>query len=215
MAPAHRTEIDLATWPAADQYRFFRGFERPHYAVTSRIDVSALMARKAELSLFRSAVWAIGTGLNAVPQLRLRFEGEQVYRYDTIDLSSTIATRDGDFRFAYFVWQTDQAAFDAHVATEIAKIHADTPHDVSENRLDLAYLSCLPWLDYTALDNAMPNADDCIPRVSWGKIVPKGAGFDMAMTLHVHHAFVHGAHIGQFFAACQGAFDSLAEAPRP
>ena len=74
---------------------------------------------------------------------------------------------------------------------------------------DVAYLSCLPWLDYTSLDNALPSANDCIPRVSWGKIVPKGDGFDMAMTLQVHHALVDGLQVGQFFEATQTAINTL------
>lgn len=213
MQDSDATQINLSTWPAADQYRFFRSFERPHFAVTARIDVSNLMANKNRLPIFRSCIWAIGAGLNSVPQLRLRFKDDQVYAYDKIDLSATIAAANGDFRFAYFVWQEDREAFDAHAAEEIQTIRSDTPHDVSGNRPDLAYLSCLPWLDYTSLDNAMPNADDCIPRVSWGKIVPTASGYDMAMTLHVHHALVLGAHLGQFFVSCQAAFDALSVAP--
>jgi chloramphenicol O-acetyltransferase type A len=65
-------------------------------------------------------------------------------------------------------------------------------------------------MDYTALDNALPHAADCIPRVSWGRIMPREEGHDMAMTLQVHHALVHGAHVGAFFSATQAAFDGLA-----
>ena len=40
--------IDQATWPRAEQFRFFRTYDRPHYAVTSRIDASYIMARKVD-----------------------------------------------------------------------------------------------------------------------------------------------------------------------
>ena len=209
MSQSIATPLDLSEWGAADQYRFFRGFERPHFSVTSRVDVSDLMAQKHQLAVFRSCIWAIGVGINSVPQLQLRFDDQHVYRYDKIDLSATIASNDGDFRFAYFEWQEDREAFDAHAAQQIEAVRSDTPHNPSHNRPDLAYLSCLPWMDYTSIDNAMPNADDCIPRVSWGKIVPSAKGYDMAMTLQVHHALVLGAHVGAFFQACQAAFRSL------
>lgn len=76
-------------------------------------------------------------------------------------------------------------------------------------RDDLAYLSCMPWLDYTAINNALPGPDDCIPRVTWGKFVEHNGRWDMAMTLEVHHALVDGAQVGAFFAAVQRALDGV------
>jgi chloramphenicol O-acetyltransferase type A len=80
----------------------------------------------------------------------------------------------------------------------------------SGERDDVAYLSCMPWLDYTSINNALPHADDCIPRVSWGKIVPEADGRQrMAMTIEVHHALVDGRQVGDFFAAVQAALDGV------
>jgi chloramphenicol O-acetyltransferase type A len=202
--------VDLATWPAADQFRFFRTYQRPHYAVTARVDVSRLMAAKGRLPVFRTCLWAIGAALHAVPELRMRFRGDSVTLFDRLDLSPTIATGDGDFRYTYLPWTPDRAAFDATAARLIAAVRAGHPLNANSGAIEaVAYLSCLPWLDYTALDNALPGADDCIPRVSWGRIVPRGTGHDMAMTLQVHHALVHGVHVGRFFAAVQAALDGL------
>ena len=63
----------------------------------------------------------------------------------------------------------------------------------------------MPWLDYTAINNALLGPQDCIPRVTWGRIVDHGGRFDMAMTLEVHHALVDGAQVGAYFAAVQDA----------
>ena len=35
--------VDLSTWQRADQFRFFRTYQKPHYAVTSRINVTRLL----------------------------------------------------------------------------------------------------------------------------------------------------------------------------
>lgn len=202
--------VNLTTWRGADQFRFFRTYERPHYAVTSRVDVTALMRAKDRLPVFRTCLWAIGGALHAVPELRMRFRGDAVTLYDTIDLSPTIATGDGDFRYTYIPWQPDRAVFDEDAARLIAEVRAGQPLNANSGELDaVAYLSCMPWLDYTSLDNALPHADDCIPRVSWGKIVPKGDGFDMAVTLQVHHALVHGYHVSQFFDALSATLADL------
>lgn len=204
--------VNLATWPRAAQFRFFRRFERPHYTVTVRMDVSDLMAKRKEreLSPFRHAIWAIGAGLHAVPELCMRFRGESVTLYKRLLLSPTIPLDDGDFRYTYMAWNPTRDRFDTHAREKIEEVRAGVPLNANDGSIeDVAYLSCLPWLDYTSLDNAMPGPDDCIPRVSWGKIVPKGDGHDMAMTIQVHHALVDGRHVGQFFEATQVALRDL------
>lgn len=199
--------VDLATWPRAAQFRFFRTYDRPHYAVTSRLDVTAVMARKATgLSPYRACLHAIGVGIHAVPELCMRFRGENVVRHDMITLSMTVPTQAGSFGYAYVPFVADFTSFDLQAKALIDRTAALA--DLAPNdgeRDDLAYLSCMPWLDYTAINNALPGPQDCIPRVTWGRIVDHGGRFDMAMTLEVHHALVDGAQVGAYFAAVQDA----------
>lgn len=199
--------VDLATWPRAAQFRFFRTYDRPHYAVTSRLDVTAVMARKATgLSPYRACLHAIGVGIHAVPELCMRFRGENVVRHDMITLSMTVPTQAGSFGYAYVPFVANFTSFDLQAKALIDRTAALA--DLAPNdgeRDDLAYLSCMPWLDYTAINNALPGPQDCIPRVTWGRIVDHGGRFDMAMTLEVHHALVDGAQVGAYFAAVQDA----------
>jgi Chloramphenicol O-acetyltransferase len=199
--------VDLATWPRAAQFRFFRTYDRPHYAVTSRLDVTAVMARKATgLSPYRACLHAIGVGIHAVPELCMRFRGENVVRHDMITLSMTVPTQAWSFGYAYVPFVADFTSFDLQAKALIDRTAAGA--DLAPNdgeRDDLAYLSCMPWLDYTAINNALPGPQDCIPRVTWGRIVDHGGRFDMAMTLEVHHALVDGAQVGAYFAAVQDA----------
>ena len=197
------TPVDMDTWSRAGQFAFFRTFERPHYAVTIRIDMSAVMAARAArgTSPFRAVLHAVGAGIHAVPELRMRMRGEGAVLHDRIRLSPTVPMEDGGFRYAYLDWRADFDAFDAHAAEILGSIHAGGPLDPNDGTEDdLAYLSCLPWMDFTALDNALPHARDSIPRVSWGRIVPRaGGGYEMAMAIQVHHALADGRHVGSFF----------------
>ncbi|WP_341368658.1 CatA-like O-acetyltransferase [Yoonia sp. BS5-3] len=203
--------VDQSTWPRAAQFRFFRSYEKPHYAVTSRLDVTHLRARKAEgVSAYRACLYAIGTGLHAVPELLMRFRGDQVLRYDMVTLSMSVPTDAGSFNYAYVPYLAGFAAFDAQAQSLIAQAARGGPLNAnSGERDDLAYLSCMPWLDYTSMNNALPGPDDCIPRVSWGKFVEQDGRWDMAMTLEVHHALVDGAQVGAYFAAVQKALDAI------
>lgn len=203
--------VDLDTWPRAAQFRFFLGYQQPHYATTVRLDVTHLMARKSDgVSLYRACLYAIGAGIHAVPELCMRFRGETVVAHDMITLSMTVPTEAGSFGYAYVPFLNDFPVFDAQAEQligDVAKGNALEPN--SGERDDLAYLSCMPWLDYTSINNALPVPEDCIPRVTWGKIVARDDRFEMAMTLEVHHALVDGAQVGAYFAEAQAALDRI------
>lgn len=207
----NRRIVDLALWPRADQFRFFSAYEKPHYAVTSRIDVTRLLGRKAAgISSYRACLFAIGAGIHAVPELRMRFQGAVVTEYDRIDLSMTVPLADGNFRYAYVPWDPNFALFDRRAQEIIAEVRAGGDLNANSGaRDDLAYLSCMPWLDYTSINNALPHARDCIPRVSWGKYVETAGHWSMAMTIEVHHALVDGRQVGDYFAAVQSAADGV------
>ena len=199
--------IDLATWPRAAQFHLFRSYQQPHYATTTRLDVTHVMARKAAgVSPYRACLYAIGAGLHAVPELRMRFRDDVVLAHDMVTLSMTVPTKAGSFGYAYVPFLADFASFDMQAKILIDQVaNGGVLHANTGERDDLAYLSCMPWLDYTAINNALPGPDDCIPRVSWGKIVAKDGRWDMAMTLEVHHALVDGAQVGAYFDAVQAA----------
>ena len=203
--------VNLETWPRAAQFHLFRTYDRPHYATTTRLDVTHLMAQKDKsVSTYRACLYAIGAGLHAVPELCMRFRGDQVVRHDLTTLSMTVPTDTGSFGYAYVPFRPDFPAFDAQAKALIAQVARGGVLDANNGeRDDLAYLSCMPWLDYTAINNALPGPDDCIPRVTWGKIVQTSARWKMAMTLEVHHALVDGAQVGAYFAAVQEVLDTV------
>ena len=211
--PGPGQAVDLATWDRAAAYRLFRGYDRPHWALTTRVDVTRLVAAKARgLSPFRACIRAVGAGINAVPALRMRVEGDGVVLFDRIDLSMTVPKDDGGFAYAYVAWDGDPARFDGACAAAVAAARAGALAANTGARTDLAYLTCLPWLDFTHLDNALPAPDDCIPRIAWGRFTPDPGGgkrWSMALSIQVHHALVDGRHVAEAVAAVQAALDAV------
>jgi chloramphenicol O-acetyltransferase type A len=202
-------QIDLETWPRAELYRHFRSYAKPHFAVTSRVDVSALMRAKAArgISVYRACLYAVSRGLHAHPALLTRFRGDAVMQYETCSLSMTVATPEGGFNYAYVDCAPDWEDFDRDAADAIAEARARTCLSPDAGNDCVAYLTSLPWMDFTAFDNALVSKDDCIPRVAWGRITPEGNRHRMALSIEVHHALIDGAHLGAFFEAVQEAFD--------
>lgn len=206
-------EIDLATWPRAETFRLFRTYDRPQYAITSRVDVTRLVTelKPAGVSPYRACIHAIGAGIHAVPELRTRFRGDRIVEHDRVDLSMTVPLADGSYAYGYVPFEPDWRIFDPLCEKEIAEAAERGALGANQGyRDDVAYLSCLPWLDFTGLTNAMQGPDECIPRFSWGRFTEDGNGrHSVAVTAEVHHALVDGMHLGQFFAALQSALDGL------
>lgn len=200
--------IDLNSWPRIAQYRFFRNFDRPHYATTARMDVSAMMARKGKVSPYRGCLYAIGAGVHGVPALLMRMRDDLVIQHDAVGLSTTVPSVSGSFNYANIPYVPDFDSFANTASALIARAAAETRVTAYDDPDDaLIFMSCLPWLDYTSINNAIRDADDCIPRVSWGKIVREGERWKMSMTIEVHHALVDGADVGAYFDGVQTVFD--------
>ncbi|GGL51417.1 chloramphenicol acetyltransferase [Wenxinia marina] len=211
------TEIDLATWDRAEHFRLFRSYERPHFSVTSRVEVTRFReARRLRgVSLYRATLFAVGAGIAATPALRTRFRGDRVVRHDRIDLSMSVPRPDGTFGYGYVPFDPDFGTFDAEAASRIAEAEKATALGANDGaaRDDVAYASCLPWIDFTSVTNALPGPDDCIPRIAWGRITAGGGRLTMAMALEVHHALVDGRDAGRFFDAVQSALDGIPAPP--
>ncbi len=210
----HGRPIDLETWPRTGRFRLFKSYARPHFATTARLDVTGLLTRLKPrgVSPYRACLFAIGTGLNGIEAFRTRFAGDRVVEFDSIALSMTVPRPDDSFGYAYVPFDSEWESFDAHCKAVIdATAHGADLGANTGQRLDLAYLSCLPWVDFTAFDNALSSAEDCIPRFSWGKFVEAPDGrWSCALSVQVHHALIDGLHVGQVFAATQTALDGLA-----
>lgn len=206
------TLIDIDIWPRAAQFRWFRTYDRPHYATTSRLDVTHLVKRRKQddVSFYRASLFAIGQGLHSVPELLMRFRGDDVVLHDKIDLSMPVPTPQGSFNYAYIPFNADFVTFDKQTARIIEETAGkDDLNPVGFGADAIAFLSCMPWLDYTGINNAMPSKNDCIPRVTWGKYVQEGDRWKMAMTLEVHHALVDGQQVGAYFNAVQSGLDQV------
>lgn len=208
------TEIDLDTWPRRESLKLFRRFQKPQYSVTARIDVSQICQRhglEKDFSGYLACIHSIGSALHSVPELALRIRGETVVRHRRMVLSPTLQFGDGRLGFTYLDWQSDFANFSCKARDMIAATLAMGALRPGVDGDDgVAFLSCQPWLDFTAFDNPIFEADDSIPRITWGRYTQEPDGrWTIAVALQVHHGLLDGYHVAQFFKALQTAADAF------
>jgi chloramphenicol O-acetyltransferase type A len=194
--------IGKETWARRSQYMFFRNLAQPHFSVTSNVDVTPLISkiRLKELSAFNACLFSLMSAANAVPEMRLRFRGDTVVEHETVHASTTMPIEDDNFAFCGIEFAPDWSEFNRRCQKELAraKSQAELKEHIEDSD-EWIFLSCLPWLRFTALSNPNNGPDDCIPRISWGKFFEQNSVWLMPVSVQVHHALVDGVHMGRFF----------------
>ena len=68
------------------------------------------------------------------------------------------------------------------------------------------FISCLPWLSYSALIQPVPMPADSNPRITWGKYETHGQDTILPVSLLAHHGLVDGKHIADFISSWKSGF---------
>ncbi len=199
-------EIDLASWPRRNHFEFFRSFERPHFDVACRVEVTEVVrhCRQTDRSLFgtlfHGAMWAA----NEVDAFRLRFVDDRVFEVATCHGSFTFLGPGDLFNYATARYHDDLDTFIGHIKTARDEAYHRTDVNLDDDHeLELVYITSMPWLDIQAVSHPFTGeANDCVPRVAWGKVVDRvGGGHEMTLQVTGHHALMDGVHVARYVDA--------------
>ena len=195
--------IEMATWSRKSLFEFFRQTAAPHFSVTAPVNATHLekCRRETGFSLFNAVLYAIMTAANAIPELRMRFKNDRVVKYKVVHASATVPIEGDRFAFCGLEYLPAWESFNQACQSAIEK--AKTQDEISEHieSDDWIFLSCLPWIHFTALTNPNDGPDDCIPRITWGKCETHHGQASIPVGIQVHHALVDGVHVGRFYEA--------------
>ena len=210
-------KINPETWSRREIYEFFSGVSDPFYMVTFRQDVTGIyrFAKANGLSFYHVMTWAVTKAVNEVDAFHYVCRGGEIFRLEERSPSFT-SLRPGEelFRIITMPWQPDIRAF-----CEAAARRADTQNCFIQPELEgdsLLYISCLPWLDMSALTNerdrlAPDAAENSIPSIAWGKYEDWDGRKQLGISVEVNHRFIDGLHIGRFAEALSRINDSWME----
>ena len=196
---------------ARAQFDFFRAMNHPHFGLVATVDVAPLwaFAKTHNAPFNRLVTHAVSTAANAVPALRRRIRGEGAdalvveharvhpsYAVDT-DASAGFSFCEVGFRESWPAYSEAAAAVEN--AMRAAPSMADAP-----GRDDYLFLSAIPWVHFTGIQHAMHyHPHDSVPRISWGKVLPRGEQLVMPVSIQAHHALMDGRGLGDFYAALE------------
>ncbi len=197
------TPIDLSQYPRRAHFDYFRALAYPYLGATAEVDVTDVVrfSKESGASFFLTLLHAVGNAANAIPAYRQRVRGEGIVEYDICRTSHTVALPDGTY--VYCTADPALALPEFLRATAERQAEAAARGELREEAEPegLFFISCLPWLDYTALVQPVPQPADSNPRITWGKYQKRGERFVLSMSVLANHALVDGRQIAEFYAA--------------
>lgn len=196
-------KLDLKEWDRSSHFQYFNKFDYPHYGVCVNVNVSRLLpfCQRNGFSFFSTCMYLLVQAANSVRELRLRVVKGEVWECDLVHPSFTVLSSRDTFNFCLVRFQENYEEFSRDVQKSSEAVKEKMELALADDvRLDLIYLSCLPWLSFTSVSHPFSmNREDTIPRLSWGKYFKEGRKILVPVSLHASHALVDGVHLGKFY----------------
>ena len=181
-----------------------------YVGVTCVVDITRFRKRLDETGdpFFLSFLWCVSAAANAVPALRQRILNGCAVEYDECPTSHTVARADGAYGYCELQCNKpfDEFIRYAQPLHEHAKIASTI---IESDPLPLLFVSCVPWMTYTAIVQPTPDPPDSNPRITWGKYDQQGDRLTLPVSLLCHHALVDGLHLSQFYQALDERLSNL------
>lgn len=193
--------VDMSRESRRDQFAYFQTLSNPYVGVTVQVDVTelAVWCQERGTSFFLAVLYAAVRAANGVPELRRRIRGDQVVEYDRCPSSHTVALPDGTYCYCSLEVDRPFREFLPYAAAEQERVKAAPTLEDGEDGESLFFVSCVPWLSYTALTQPTPTPADSNPRITWGRWHRQEGRTLLPMTLLANHALVDGIHIARFY----------------
>lgn len=195
--------IDMSTYARRAHFEYFLKMGYPYVGNTAEIDVTPLYdrAKAREESFFVHVLYAAGRAANDVPELRQRIEGSGILQFEHCLNSHTEMKPDGTYAYCASDSGLPWEAFYAQTQARRARVRENGTIEEGGEALGKFFMSCAPWVHFTALIQPVPFPADSNPRITWGKYEKRDGRVLLPVSLLAHHGLVDGVHIGRFYEA--------------
>lgn len=193
--------LDIETWTRRDLFEFFRGYEKPHFNICTRIDVTGLLnllRDRPDVSVSLAYLYFALRVANEIEPFRYRLKEGKVFVHDVINGGTTVLLPNESFSYAYFDYHEDFEEFSQGAAQSIKKVQSEGLLKPTM-RDDLIYFTVLPWVSFTSFAHARtPGRGESVPRIAFGKLINENGRTLLPISVEVHHALMDGLHVGRY-----------------
>jgi len=194
-------EIQISTWPRKETFELFRAAANPHFSLTADINVTRLIEtiKPTGISTFNVVLFSLAKAANSIPEFRTRFKGDKAFEYPVCDPSVTVPIADNQFAFCETGFSDHWPTFNNRCIQSVAQAKKQERLEETKDNDHLIFFTCAPWLHFTGMTHAHNGAEDCTPRIAWGKYTQRGEDWFMPLNVQAHHAVTDGYHAAQLF----------------
>jgi len=203
-------EFDLENNP-------FINFLSSRYTMSARVNVEDMWnySKENNLSFFIMSLGALMNSLNAIPEMRRRIIDDKVIEFSSLDAVCPIMNKEQTVfkevrveapqRFNHILkWHE-------YVQDHLLNVMegVDEPFTIDtmkRDKINIANYSCIPWVDFDSITNAVASGNAIQPLVTWGKV---NEDYEMTVSITVSHIFVNGLELAKFYKNAQENFNSL------
>lgn len=207
--------ISMEHYPRRAHFDYFRSLPYPYVGVTQAVDVTALVGfcREKGISFFLAMLHAAALAADGVPEFRQRIRNGEIIEYNECPTSHTEPLENGAYCYCTVRHHLPLTEYLARAEEARQRSRAAASIEEDEDVESMLFITCLPWLHYSALIQPVAGGDESNPRISWGKYEADTQGrLMLPVTVLAHHALVDGLQLGQFYEKLDGELRRISQA---
>jgi len=200
--------IDLQKCPRKSHFQYFDQAAYPYIELTVQMNVTAFVpyVKDHGFKFSHALLYCFAKGLNEVEEFRYRIVDQSVVKYSRVHVNMTVPIEGERFAFCHIPYKENVRAFlsEAETATREA---AKQKTLLSDDRLDVAWVSCNPWFSFTSM--TAPTVDRrmrSIPVILVGKYTETDGKIHLPVSFKVNHALIDGLHLGKLIHHLENSF---------
>lgn len=200
-------------WERKEHFDFFSDSnELPFFGMTVRLNITQLYKyiKENNLLFYPSLIYFVTNEMKAIENFRYRIRREGVILLEDIIPAFTFLKDDTDlFQIGIIEMNQDIQSFNKkylELVTKQSSLISD--EDIEEDAI--IQFSSLPWINYTSLEMELNlNADDSVPKITWGKYEKINKEILLPFSIQVNHRLIDGIHVAKLINNLENKFSKL------
>src|SRR5216117_885331 len=120
--------LDIESWARRDLFEFFRGYEKPHFNICTRLDVTRLLSLLRDrpgVSVSLAYLYFALRVANEIEPFHYRLKDGKVIVHEVINGGTTVLLPNESFSYAYFDYQEDFEKFFLAALQSIKRVQSE------------------------------------------------------------------------------------------
>lgn len=197
----NKKPVDLQSYNRRDHFNYFKNSAYPYVGITAHMDITKFMddLKSTGNPFYLSFVYHVVTAANSVAEFRRRIENGGIVEYEYCRASCVVLKDDETFAYTRLNCDKPFEEYLLHGKANIERAKNSGSIEEDEEAASLFFISCIPWVSFTSLTEAVPYPANSNPRFSWGKYFKQDGKVLIPVSVFAHHALVDGLHISRFY----------------